>query len=207
MYIPKFYEEKDLEQIEQLIRQHAFGILITTREERPFATHLPLHLVISANGEWLLQGHIARANPQWRGFDDKANVLAVFMGPHSYVSPSWYNHKNVPTWNYQAVHLSGKIRIVEGTELRNNLRQLMAHHENLHAKNPTAFDEVPEDLLQKDLNGLVGFEIKVERIEAASKLSQNRDAESYQNIIDNLKVLKAYDSDIIAAEMEKKKEK
>jgi transcriptional regulator len=204
MYIPKFYEEKDLAEIEKLIHEFGFAILVTAKDGSPIATHLPLQLEKNEDGDWLLQGHMAKANPQWRLFEG-ADVLAIFLGPHTYVSPSWYNHKNVPTWNYKAVHAYGKVRLVEGEELTNNLRKIMARYESAHAENPTQFDEVPDSVLLPDLRALVGFEIKVERLEAASKLSQNRDAESHQNIIEHLKKMNAYDAADIAREMEKRK--
>jgi transcriptional regulator len=205
MYIPKHFDEKDLNAVEQIVRKFGFALLVSSRNGQPFATHIPLELEINSQGKWLLYGHIARANPQWRDFAENPDVMAVFLGPHSYVSPSWYNHKNVPTWNYQAVHLHGKVRILEGAELTGMLRKIMARYEKDHAQKPLSFDELPSDMLEKDMRGLVGFEIIIERIEAASKLSQNRDAESYQGVIDNLKTLNAYDAIEIAAEMEKRK--
>ncbi|MDB5283543.1 MAG: protease [Bacteroidota bacterium] len=205
MYIPKHFEEKDITAIEQHVREFGFAVLVTVRNEQPFAAHIPMELEKTENGEWLLSGHIARANPQWRDFEARPDVMAIFMGPHTYVSPSWYNHKNVPTWNYKAVHLYGKIRIIEDEELKDKLRKIMARYENAHTENPLKFDELPAPLLEKDLNGIVGFEIKVERIEASSKLSQNRDAESHQNVIDHLKEMNAYDAKRIAEEMEKQK--
>ncbi len=205
MYIPKHFEEKDLNEIEALIREFGFATLVSIEDGLPWATHLPLELEKTATGEWLLHGHISKANPQWKDFATMSDVLAIFMGPHSYVSPSWYNHKNVPTWNYKAVHLYGKARIIEGDELKNMLHKIMARYENAHAEKPLKFDDLPTDMLQKDLNGLVGFEIKVERMEAASKLSQNRDAESYTNVMEHLKKMGAYDADKVAEEMEKRK--
>ena len=205
MYIPKFYEEKDWAEIEQLIREFGFALLVSANNDVPVATHLPLELAKNGAGEWVLNGHMARANRQWRDFNTDRKVLAVFTGPHAYVSPSWYNHKNVPTWNYKAVHVYGTVRILEGEELKTALRNMMARYEHLHAEHPLKMEDFPEPELQKDLNALVAFQIKIERFEAASKLSQNRDAESYQNVIDHLKVSESYDSKIIAEEMEKRK--
>ena len=206
MYIPPYFAEKDLSESEALVREFGFATLVSMHNNLPWATHLPLELEIEKDN-WLLFGHIGRANPQWKNFGANADVLAIFMGPHTYVSPSWYNHKNVPTWNYRAVHLYGKARIIEGEELRARLRKMMARYENAHAEHPLKFDEIPEDLLQSDLRALTGFEIKVERIDSASKLSQNRDAESFQSIIDHLNKSGAYDSKRIAEEMSKRKSK
>jgi transcriptional regulator len=201
MYIPKQFEEKDLIKVAELVREFGFATLISVVDGAPWATHIPLELVINAEGEWLLHGHIARANPQWRQIEQATSVLAVFMGPHSYISPSWYDHRNVPTWNYRAVHLSGRVRIVEGEELEAMLRALMLRYESAHAEKPQGYDEIPKETLSKDLRGLVGLEIHVEKIEAVRKLSQNRTEPSHSSIIDHLRKLDAYDAKRIAEEM------
>jgi len=205
MYIPKHYEEQEWNEIEQLIREFGFALLVNINNNVPIATHLPLELAQNETGEWILLGHVSKANPQWKSFEADKDVLAVFTGPHAYVSPTWYNHKNVPTWNYRAVHVYGKVRILAGEEIIAGLRNMMARYEHLHAKQPMKMEDLPQQLLQKDLNGLVAFEIKIERFEAAGKLSQNRDAESYQSVIEHLKRSDAYHSKRIAEEMVKRK--
>ena len=205
MYIPKYYEEKDWAEIENLIREFGFATLVSESNGVPLATHIPLELSKNEDGDWILMGHGSRANQQLKSFEAGKDVLAIFMGPHAYISPSWYNHKNVPTWNYMAIHAYGKVRILEGEELKSGLRKMMARYENLHAENPIKMDEVPDKILETDFRGLIAFEIKVERFEANSKLSQTRDAESYQGIIDHLKKSDDYDSKRIAEEMEKRK--
>jgi transcriptional regulator len=205
MYIPNHFKEEDRQEIEALIREFGFATLVSIRDNLPWATHIPLELVTGEAEHWILRGHVARANPQWRNFESMKDVLAIFMGPHTYVSPSWYNHRNVPTWNYKAVHLYGTVSLVEGKELEAMLRKIMQRYEGAHAEKPQRYEDIPANILEKDLKGLVGFEIKVERIEAASKLSQNRDAESHQSVISHLKDLGAYDAKRIAEEMERHK--
>lgn len=205
MYIPKHFREEDMAAAEKLVREFGFATLVSVVDHLPWATHIPLELEIDKDKQWLLHGHIARANPQWKNFENSAQVLAIFIGPHTYVSPSWYNHRNVPTWNYQAVHVYGAVRIMDGTELESKLKKLMARYETAHAEKPQGFEEIPAKTLETDLRGLVGFEIKAERIEAASKLSQNRDEESYQSVTEHLKKMEAYDAQRIAEEMEKRK--
>lgn len=205
MYIPKQYEEKDLTEAEALVREFSFATLTSVVNGLPWATHIPLELVKDEQDNWMLHGHIARPNPQWRTLQDNPDVLVIFMGPHTYVSPSWYNHRNVPTWNYKAVHVYGKATIVEGEALIEMLRKLMARYENAHSKKPDTYDDIPADMLKHDLRGLVGLEIKVERIEAVSKLSQNRDAESYNSIVEHLKDMDVYDAKRMAEEMEKRR--
>ncbi len=202
MYIPPHFKQHDLQAVEQLIREFSFATLISIKDQLPWATHTPLELVLRGE-EWYLQGHIARANPQWKNFETQPDVLAIFMGPHSYVSPSWYRQPNVPTWNYMAVHLYGKVKVMDEAASEQMLRQLMMRYEQAHAENPQRFDEIPPNMRAIDLRGVMVFEIKVERIEAAFKLSQNRDAESYASVIAHLKKLKAYDAERIAEEMEK----
>ena len=205
MYIPKHFEEHDLYEIASLVKDFGFATLVSATDGTPRATHIPLELVIDKEGNWKLYGHIARANPQWRDFADQPDVLAIFMGPHSYVSPSWYDHKNVPTWNYKAVHLSGKAQIIEGEALEAVLRAMMNRYETAHAEKPLSYDELPKELLDKDLRGIVGIEMAVSKIEAVSKLSQNRSEASYEGVIENLKKLEVYDSIRIAEEMQKRK--
>lgn len=205
MYIPKHFKEEDKAEIEKLVREFGFATLVSIKDNLPWATHIPLELVTDENDNWFLQGHVSKANPQWKAFETPNDVLAIFMGPHTYVSPSWYNHRNVPTWNYKAVLVYGKATLVEGEALEAMLQKLMKRYEDAHAEKPLGYNEIPAHTLEKDLRGVVGFEIKVERIEAISKLSQNRDAESHQNVIDNLKKMDAYDAKRIAEEMEKTK--
>lgn len=205
MYIPSHFIEHDSAEIEKLVREFSFATLVSIKDELPWATHIPLQLHIQSSGVWHLHGHIARANPQWKNFESQPDVLAIFMGPHSYVSPSWYNHKNVPTWNYLATHLYGKVHLTPEDESEQMLRSLMAHYENKHAEKPQSFDEIPAHTLEKDLRGVVCFEIKVERVEAIRKLSQNRDTESHGSVVEHLKKMNTYDAARIALEMEKNK--
>ena len=201
MYIPTHFRADDLSAIEKLVREFGFATLVSSSGQQPVATHLPLELHTDAD-RWTLYGHLARANPQWKNLQSQPQVLAIFMGPHTYVSPSWYTHPNVPTWNYMAAHLSGQVQLLEGDELERSLQQLMARYENAHAAKPQHYEAIPPPMLQQDLRGVVGFKIVVAKIEAAFKLSQNRDNESFTNIIEQLKQLKAYDAERIAHEMQ-----
>ena len=205
MYVPPQYANTNQNEIVQLIREFSFATLVSVQNGLPLATHLPLHLHIPEDGAWQLVGHVAKANPQWKGFTENENVLAIFHGPHSYVSPSWYNHRNVPTWNYQAVHLSGRVQLMEEADVENHLRELMAHYEHKHAASPQAYSDIPTHTLHTDLKGLVAFTIHVEKIEAVNKLSQGRDPDSYQNIINELSQSDDENAKRIAHEMDKKR--
>jgi transcriptional regulator len=116
--------------------------------------------------------------------DKNAEVLVIFQGPHTYISPTWYNHVNVPTWNYQSVHVYGKPQIITDKSLTYGiLERLMDRYE---PNGPSAMEALPQDFVEKEMKGIVAFQIEVTKIEASYKLSQNRDDESYQNIIAEL---------------------
>jgi len=203
MYIPRRYEEKDKEKIHMFIRDNSFAILISIHEGRPIGTHIPLQLQQYADGKDCLLGHISLGNEQNHDHKTGAKVLAIFPGPHAYVSPRWYTKINVPTWNYIAVHIYGTITVIEGEELRAALSRLVDTYEQ-HLPQPVHMGEIPEKELQADLRGIIGFRITIDEIQAAYKLSQNRDAESHQHVIDHLsqgdEAARA-----VAAEMQKRK--
>jgi len=185
MYIPRRYEEKDKEKVHAFIRENSFAILISIHEGRPIGTHIPLQLETDAAGKDILMGHISRGNEQKYTLSDGAKVLAIFPGPHAYISPRWYTEMKVPTWNYISVHVYGTITIVEGEELRLALSRLIDTYEH-HLPQPVQIDEIPEKELNADLRGIVGFRIDIDEIQAAYKLSQNRDEQSYHQVIHHL---------------------
>ena len=113
MYTPEIYKNENQEEIKKFLQENSFGILINQTNGKLCATHIPLELETTKEGKDILWGHISKENPQWNGFIDNDQILAVFSGPHSYISSSWYDHENVPTWNYIAVHVYGKIKIIE----------------------------------------------------------------------------------------------
>lgn len=202
MYIPRRYEEKDKGKIHEFIRANAFAILISVRDGRPMGTHIPLQLEIDEAGQDILMGHISIGNEQKHTLVDGAGVLAIFPGPHAYVSPRWYTEMKVPTWNYLAVHAYGTIKIVEGEALRAALSRLIDNYEH-NMPQPVHIDEIPEKELKDDLRGIKGFQITVTEFQAAYKLSQNRDEQSYHQVIDHL-AEGDETSRAVAAEMQQK---
>ena len=114
MYMPERFREDDLLTLHALMRDYSFATLVTQHEGLPFASHLPLMLAADEGPYGTLYGHMARANAQWRDFDASQDVLVIFHGPHTYVSPSWYeaDPTNVPTWNYAVVHAYGSPRLI-----------------------------------------------------------------------------------------------
>ena len=182
MYIPKLYREEDRQKILEFLKQNNFPALVTYDGEKPTATHLPVEVLENENGSLTILGHMSRANPQWRSFGEQ-EVLFIFQGAHTYISPRWYDHVNVPTWNYMMVHVYGKVRLVEGEELHFLLSRLVRNHEE-----PTVYDleSLPQDFVQKEMNGVVGFAVDVTRVDAGYKLSQNRNDGDHENIIREL---------------------
>ena len=202
MYIPKLFKNENEEEVKQFLIENSFGILISSNNDKILATHIPLELDENKNGEWVLQGHVARGNPHWKHFENEKKVLAIFNGPHSYISSSWYDHVNVPTWNYIAVHVHGTIKILEGKELYEHLKKLVDKYEQ-GSDNPISMEKMPPEFVQKEIRGIVGFEIKIESIDAKKKLSQNRDKKNYNNIVTKLEERGDAQSKAVSEEMKK----
>ena len=179
--------------------------MIICHEGAPMATHLPLELV-SEGREYRLLGHFAHANQHRTAITAETEVLAIFHGPHTYISPRWYDHVNVPTWNYVSVHCYGKMRFIEGGELRSALDRLVRHYEG---DLPTGYsiDRLPAEFFSGQVKGIVGFEITVSRIEAAGKLSQNRNAKDFATVMSELRNRGDENSLAVAEAMETRKPK
>jgi transcriptional regulator len=187
MYTPKHFRADELAHMHALIRGHNFGILVTQGADgAPFATHLPFLLDERGGSNGALLAHVARANPQWRDLAAGQEALAIFQGPHAYVTPSWYSSgPNVPTWNYSAVHAYGRARIVDDpAELRGMLGALVDYHESSFEQ-PWHMN-LPDDYMERMMRGVVGFEIEITRLEGKLKLSQNRNAEDRQRVTEAL---------------------
>lgn len=177
MYVPKHFSVEDRAALNALIRANPFGLLVGELEGSPFATHLPFLL----DGDRLLS-HFARGNPHWKSIDGQTEMLAVFSGPHAYVSPRWYESKQaVPTWNYAAVHVYGAPRVIEDAgEVRALLDRLVREYE----EDSWSLDGQDADFTDRMSRGIVAFEIPVERIEGKFKLSQNRTVEDRHRVIE-----------------------
>lgn len=203
MYIPAYFREEDLIKVEEFIRQHDFATLVLSENGLPVASHLLVDFETDSDGNWLINGHMARANNLWRAFDPSKEVLLIFGGPNTYISAMWYNHLNVPTWNYIAIHLYGLPRVIDGgDELRGILSNLVKRYET---KTNYRLETLPSDFVDKTMGGAVGFQVKVTRVEASYKLSQNRNEEDHASVIRHLEERGDEQSAAIAAEMKKKK--
>ena len=184
MYVPEHFTEKDVAALYALVRARPFALLTSARPgEAPTATHLPLVLDEEAGERGTLIGHVARSNPHWRHFDGKTPALAVFQGPHAYVSARWYpTARQVPTWNYLAVHATGRPQLIgDPTRVFALLRELMSENEGglppaarTLGKGPRELADIPFAHLDKLLRGIVAFELPIETLEGKRKLSQNK---------------------------------
>jgi len=207
MYIPSRYKELDPDVLEQFLRANDFATLVSFDGQRPIATHLLVDFQHRADGALVLNGHMARANKQWRSFEAGQDVLTIFTGPHTYISPRWYNHVNVPTWNYMAVHVYGAPRVItEHDELYALLSRLVDKHEAGSGASPTyRMDSLPPEFAAQQMQAIVGFQIEITRMEASFKLSQNRDQESYDNVVTELYRRDDENSHAVADEMKQRR--
>ncbi|MBP6181919.1 FMN-binding negative transcriptional regulator [Flavobacterium sp.] len=201
MFIPDSYKNENQEEIKKFIQENSFGILINQTNGKLCATHIPLELDTNKDGNQILFGHISKENSQWKGFTDNDQILAIFSGPHSYISSSWYDHENVPTWNYIAVHVYGKIKIIEGDAVIESLKKLVDKYEQ-NSKNPVRVEDLSKKTIMQT-RGIVAFEIEITEIQATRKLSQNRDKKNYQNIISELEKTENIQAIAVANEMKK----
>jgi transcriptional regulator len=183
MHIPKLYREEDKSKILEFIRHNDFAVLVTHDGEKPVASHLLVEVL--EEGEALyVNGHMSRANSQWKTFEMNPEILVIFHGPHTYISPTWYNHVNVPTWNYQSIHVYGKPRLITNyDEAYSILKRLVDRYES---KGRYKLETLPQDFVEKEIRGIMAFQIEVTRVEANYKLSQNRKDEDHANIINRL---------------------
>jgi transcriptional regulator len=204
MYIPENFRETGLPVLHDFMRAHSFATVVTTHDDKPFASHLPLFLEGAAGAQGALTGHMSRANPQWQDMQAGAEVLVIFNGAHAYVSPAWYAAKSmvVPTWNYMAVHAYGTARILTQDELVQTLHTLVDENESTYAQ-PWQL-EMTQEMREKMLGAIVGFEIVLGSIEGKFKLSQNRPAEDRINVIQQLSGQADADSLRVAAQMSKR---
>ncbi len=204
MYVPGYFKVSEQLVLENYVKANSFATLITNGDPYPQATHIPVELETNAAGEQVLWGHIARGNKQWKDFEKYPQVRVVYLSPiHGYISSSWYDHPNAPTWNYVSVQVTGRLRLVNETEAWEAVRRLVNKYEAGSA-NPVSLDSLPPSV-QADMKGLVAFEIQIEYWEAAFKLSQNRDDKNFHAIIEQLEAKPDPVSKLLAALMKERR--
>lgn len=182
MYLPAAFAEPDRTRLHEFIEQHSFGLLVSQVDGLPFATHLPFLLERTTGPHGTLIGHVARANPQWREVGGQA-ALAIFSGPHAYISPTWYEAEQVvPTWNYTAVHAYGQAQIVEDERALSEIVQRFVQFYEQSMPRPWGFDG-SSIFAERLLGQIVGFRIDIEKIEGKWKLNQNHPVERREKVI------------------------
>lgn len=192
MYQPPHHREDRLEVQQALIESHPLGLLISVGEAGPLANAMPFLLQRQMGERGTLQAHLARANPQWKSIDGQ-NVLVVFQGPQSYISPSFYETKRetgkvVPTWNYAMVQARGVARLRDDASwLATQINALTQRHEQGRAT-PWAVNDAPESFIESQIKGIVGVEIEIVSIEGKWKVSQNRQEADRRGVAEGLAV-------------------
>ncbi|QJW99557.1 FMN-binding negative transcriptional regulator [Frigoriglobus tundricola] len=182
MYVPPHFAESHLPTLHDFIERHSFGLLVSQLAGLPFATHLPFLLDRTREPYGTLVGHVARANPQWQELADRP-ALAVFSGPHAYISPAWYEATNVvPTWNYTAVHATGRVELVEEHSALLEIVQRSVTLYESAMPNPWALDTTGR-FVERLLDQIVGFRIEIDMIEGKWKMSQNHPVERREKVI------------------------
>jgi transcriptional regulator len=203
MYIPPAFAVKDSDRLRDVMQQFSFALLVTQQEGVPFASHLPLLLDENRGPHGTLVGHMAKANEQWKHFSDDIQALIVFQGPHAYISPRWYETElAVPTWNYVTVHAYGTPRVLQDKgDVDSALKRLIQTYEG--SGDEAWKGDLPTEFKAKMLNGIVGFEIPIARLEGKWKLGQNRSAADKRGMLEALREAQDENSRMLAQFMER----
>jgi len=203
MYNLPYFKEQDAAVVLKFIKENPFAFLCgCDAGNMPVATQVPV-FIDERDNKLFLSGHIMRNTDHHKAFLHNPNVLAVFTSAHTYVSASWYSNKlQASTWNYMSVHAKGRLQFLQEGDLLNVLKRTTNHFEN-NPHSGSNFEDLPESYVQRLVNAIVAFEVEVQQIDNVFKLSQNRDEESYHNIINKLEGQGA-DGKVIADEMERR---
>jgi transcriptional regulator len=204
MYNLPYYKETDPKVVLEFIHQHPFAFIAGCDEmNKPVATQIPV-FIEERNGKLYLSGHMMKQTDHHKAFENNPNVLCVFTGHHTYVSATWYsNPHQASTWNYMSVHVKGQLKFLDERALIDVLKKTSLHFEKGNTNSSTVYDNLSEDYRNRLIKAIVAFEVEVESIDHVFKLSQDRDKESYQHIIEKLDQQDA-DGKVIADEMSKR---
>ena len=194
MYVPSHFEEQRTDELHRLIRDHSLGALVVAGPNGLDANHIPFELEPEAGGRGRLLAHVARANPVWKELKDGDEALVIFRAADAYISPNWYPskheaHKQVPTWNYQVVHVHGKVAIRDDERfVRGIVARLTRRHEGRTASGrPWKMTDSSKDYIDQLLTQIVGIEIEIARMVGKWKLSQNKDERDLRNAAEELR--------------------
>lgn len=207
MYNPSHFQETRLDVLHGLIRQQPLSTLVTLTADGLVANHIPLYLRFDGTGLGTLVGHVARANPIWQDFDANTAVLAIFQGPHKYITPRAYatkaeHGKVVPTWNYVTVHARGPLQVhQEPVWIRAQLMDLVTQQE-APAPKPWAVDDAPREYTDTMIRALVGISIPIVDLSGKWKVSQNQPAVNQASLLQSLRAEGTADADAMAGLLE-----
>ena len=192
LYVPSSFEPGDRAAAARLVHDHPFATLVTPADPEPLISHVPLLLQPTSEPHGTLVGHVARANPHWRAAPGVESI-AVFHGPHAYVSPSWYADPAamVPTWNYATVHAHGPLEIVDDAAEARGVLEALVHRFESDRESPWSL-AMPEAKLASLVGAIVAFRIRIRRLDVKFKLSQNRTRD------DRSRVIRALDASVDA---------
>ena len=191
MYTPKHFEEPRIEVMHALMRARPLATLVTLTSDGLNANHIPLHLADAPAPFGTLRGHVARANPLWRDFAKDVEVLAIFHGPDSYITPSWYATKQetgrvVPTWNYAVVHACGTLRVIDDPAWVCTQLEALTDHNEAGFAEPWSVADAPHEYTEKLIASIVGIEIVITKLTGKWKVSQNQPAQNQASVIAGL---------------------
>ena len=210
MYLPSHFAEARVDVLHGLIRAHPFGTLVVLAPNGLDANHIPFEIDPQPAPFGTLRGHLARANPVWKDFSSQVDALAIFQGPHAYISPSWYPTKKehgkvVPTWNYAVVHATGPLRVIDDQAwVRRFVEQLTQRHE-AHRSDPWKVTDAPADFVDTMTSAIVGIEIPIARLIGKWKVSQNRPEKDRAGVVEGLLQNRGDDSTSMAQLVGQKK--
>ncbi|WP_121355055.1 FMN-binding negative transcriptional regulator [Flavisolibacter nicotianae] len=204
MYNLPYFKESDKTVVLEFIQKHPFALIAGCDEDgKPVATQIPV-FIDEREGRLYLTGHMMRNSDHHRAIVANPQVLCVFTGPHTYVSATWYsNPHQASTWNYMSVHARGNLSFLDEEALVDMLKKTSLHFEKNNPDSATVYDNLPVDYRSRLQKAIVAFEVNVQELDTVFKLSQNRDAESYHNIIGHLNKQDA-EAQAVAAEMQKR---
>jgi transcriptional regulator len=202
MYLPDHFRVEDLPQMHALMRGRPLAALVSSGAAGLYATHLPT--VLKEEGAFgLIECHLARGNPHWRELAEGAEALMIFQGPEGYITPNWYatkaaSGKVVPTWNYAVVHAYGRPEVMQDKDwLRRHVGELTAQQEQTEAR-PWALTDAPDSYIDAMVRGIVGFRFAITRLEGKWKMSQNREPQDREGVVQGLAARGAGDDAEIA---------
>lgn len=192
MYLPSHFKITDPDALRDFIQAHPLATLVVSDAEGLSADHIPLLITGNEASGWNLAGHVARANPIWKKAEAGIDCLAIFHGAQNYISPNWYATKQehgkvVPTWNYEVVHVQGRLRVMDDVMwLREFLQQLTETHES-DQPHPWQVEDAPEEYLQRMLQAVVGIEIEIITLTGKAKMSQNQSKVNRDSLVEALR--------------------